>query len=124
MVFDRFSVLQLKKLLKDYNLHTKIRGFYKLNKDELIKKATEYLLINNNKILIKKNKNIIEMPEITNKTKKTPKKQNDELEEPPIEMKKEPVKSKRKIAEEKKILQEAENNKLKQNMRKWLNTTH
>ena len=27
-------------------------------------------------------------------------------------------------AEDKKILQEVENNKLKQNMRKWLNTTH
>ena len=64
------------------------------------------------------------MPEITNKTKKTPKKQTVQLEEPPIEIKKEPVKSKRNIAEEKKILQEAENNKLKQNMRKWLNTTH
>ena len=64
------------------------------------------------------------MPEITNKTKKTSKKQATELEDPPAEIKKEPVKSKRKIAEEKKILQEAENNKLKQNMRKWLNTTH
>jgi hypothetical protein len=124
MVFDRFSVLQLKKLLKDYNLHTKIRGFYKLNKDELIKKATEYLLINNNKILIKKNKNIIEMPEITNKTKTTSKNHTVEVEESPAQIKKEPVKSKRKITEEKKILQEAENNKLKQNMRKWLNTTH
>ena len=44
------------------------------------------------------------MPEITNKTKKTSKKQTVELEAPPIEIKKEPVKSKRKIAEEKKIL--------------------
>jgi hypothetical protein len=97
MVFDRFTVLQLKKLLKEYNFHTKIRGFYKLNKDELIKKATEYLLINNNKILIKKNKNIIEMPEITNKTKKTLKKQTVELEAPPAEIKKESFKSKRKL---------------------------
>jgi len=54
----------------------------------------------------------------------TPKKQTVELGEPPIEIKKEPVKSKRELAEEKKILQEAENNKLKQNVRKWLNTTH
>ena len=54
MVFDRFSVVQLKKLFRDYNVHTKITGFYKLNKDELIKKATEYLFNNNNKIIIKK----------------------------------------------------------------------
>ena len=64
------------------------------------------------------------MPKITNKTKKASKKQDVEVEETPIEIKKEPVKSKRKIAEEKKILQEVENYKLKQNMRKWLNTTH
>ena len=58
MVFDRFLVVQLKKFLKNYNLHTRIRGFYKLNKDEFIKKATQYLLINNNKILIKKIKTL------------------------------------------------------------------
>ena len=43
------------------------------------------------------------MPEITNKTKKTSKKQAAELEEPPIQIKKDSVKSKRKIAEEKRF---------------------
>jgi len=102
MVFDRFSVIQLKKLLKDYNLHTKIRGFYKLNKDDLIKKTTEYLLINN-KISIEKNKNIIEMPEITKKTKKTSKKQAVEVEGPPIEIKKSLLKVKEKLQKRKRF---------------------
>ena len=50
------TTLQLREIIKAYNLHTRITGYHKLNKAALIKEMDKHIQIINNKIYIKHNK--------------------------------------------------------------------
>ena len=50
------TTLQLREVIKAYNLHTRITGYHKLNKAALIKEMDKHIQIINNKIYIKHNK--------------------------------------------------------------------
>lgn len=42
-MFDTLTIVQLKKIIKDYNLHNSIKGFSKMKKRELISKIKEHM---------------------------------------------------------------------------------
>jgi len=50
------TTLQLRQVIKAYNLHTRITGYHKLKKSDLIKEMEKHIQIINNKIYIKHNK--------------------------------------------------------------------
>jgi hypothetical protein len=113
-VFEHFEKNQLKKIIRNYNLHVKIARYSKLDKDELIGHMKNYLFINNegrimvkdevlnkaddemNKIEPKKEKKVKEP-----KPKKEPKKKEPKAkkEEPKPEPKKEEPKKQETVAD-------------------------
>jgi hypothetical protein len=76
-VFEHFEKTQLKKIIRNYNLHVKIARYSKLDKDELIAHMKNYLFINNEgRIMVKDevlNKADDEMNKVEVKKVKEPK---------------------------------------------------
>jgi hypothetical protein len=69
MNFQSLSKNNLHSIVKEYNLHTKITGYYKMKKDDLISEMEKHLSIENGAIFIKNNKKLD--VEISQKLKKT-----------------------------------------------------
>jgi hypothetical protein len=53
MTFTKFTVPELKNIIKQYNLRTRINGYSKMKKDELIVEMNKHLNIENDVITIK-----------------------------------------------------------------------
>ena len=68
-MFSKFTIPQLKSIIKEYNLHTKISNYSKLKKELLIKEIEKHLFIMDDKIKIK-NHVEIEMKKESKETKK------------------------------------------------------
>jgi hypothetical protein len=113
-VFEHFEKTQLRKIIRNYNLHVKIARYSKLDKDELIKHMHNYLFINNEgRIMVKDevlNKaddemNKVEVKKVKEpKAKKEPKKKEPKekpakKEEPKPEPKKEEPKKQETVAD-------------------------
>ena len=63
-MFSQYTVPQLKSIIKQYNIHTKISNYSKLKKEFLLLEIEKYLTINDNKITVKENNfDIIVQPE-------------------------------------------------------------
>ena len=63
-MFSQYTVPQLKSIIKQYNIHTKISNYSKMKKEFLILEIEKYLTINDNKITVKENNfDIIVQPE-------------------------------------------------------------
>jgi hypothetical protein len=54
-MFSQYTVPQLKSIIKQYNIHTKISNYSKMRKESLILEIEKYLTINDNKITVKVN---------------------------------------------------------------------
>ena len=52
-MFSQYTVPQLKSIIKQYNIHTKISNYSKMRKESLILEIEKYLTINDNKITVK-----------------------------------------------------------------------
>jgi hypothetical protein len=67
-MFSQYTVPQLKSIIKQYNIHTKISNYSKLRKELLILEMEKYLTCHDNKITVKENNfDITVKPEKINK---------------------------------------------------------
>ena len=54
-MFSQYTVPQLKSIIKQYNIHTKISNYSKMRKELLILEMEKYLTCHDNKITVKEN---------------------------------------------------------------------
>jgi hypothetical protein len=53
MQFEDFTNAQLKKIIRQYNHHLIIKGYYKMSRDDLLKHVKKHMTIDNEKIMLK-----------------------------------------------------------------------
>ena len=54
-MFEQLTVKELKVIIKEYNLHTKISGYSRMRKSDLITEMQKHMTFENNKIKMKSN---------------------------------------------------------------------
>jgi hypothetical protein len=73
-MLEDLSKIVLKKIIRQYNIHTGIRGYSKLSKEDLIKHIHSKMTYENGELVIKPNNDQIEIPQPKLRTVKQPKK--------------------------------------------------